>query len=500
LRNRLFCFFAVLSIFSSVVLGQNTYEAQIKKGLNLSYNFQLEEAERVFSKAAELAPDRPEAYHYNAQIHIWAFLGSKDRAELKIFNRWSELAINKAEELLKKNQGDYKLNYLLGNIYMLKAMAEGTDNSVLRAFSSCKTSFSYFERTLELNSRFYDAYIGLGLFHYTLDFIPKVFKWATSFVGLKADRERGFNYIYTAYQKGTEDKTESAFHLSKLYTDYTGEYDNAFTVLKPLLAQFPRNPIFNYQAAIILIKSGDFTEAEKYLNKVISLNHKAVTQMNSLSVFLKGDIQFRRNDFLNAEKYYTDFVSNAKDDDYTGIANLRLAICHYVNGRKDLYKKAILDARSGNTDIFEDEFAKSVSNEINGRDLTLDEILFIKAENDFYAHKYSNVVKSLSSTVHSFSDRSLKAQGFVLLAECYMFLQKLDDAEKNISYFNANGTGNARWTLALSLYTKAFIEYKKGNVSGAKGFYEKAVDENDYDFKEEISVRLNNLKRKIYKN
>jgi tetratricopeptide (TPR) repeat protein len=500
LKIKFYYFFSLLLFLTSAVIGQNSYDAQIKKGLNLSYNFQLDEAERVFSEAMQLSPGRPEAYHFTAQIHLWAFLGSKERSELKIFNLWSEMSITKAETLLRKNSGDYRLNYLLGNIYMLKAMAEGTDNSLLSAFSSSKASFSYFEKALKLNPGFYDAYKGMGLIHYALDFIPTVFKWAASVAGLKADRERGFYYLYTAYEKGSEDKIESAFHLSKMYTDYTGEYENAFNTLKPLLDKFPKNPMFNYQAAIIQFKEGNLNEAEKYLNKVILLNHKAVTQMNLLSVFLKGDVQFRKNDFAGSEKYYSDFVDKAKDADYTGIANLRLAVCRFINGRKSQYQKALLDAREGNADIFEDEYAKRVSMEINGRDLTQDEILFVKAKNDYYAHNYWNTIKNLSSAVHSFKDINLKAQGYVLLAECYISVQKPDDAEKNITYFNSCGTTNCKWTLPQSLYLRALIEYKKGNISKAQGFYEKALDENDYDFKDEISVRLNNLKRKIFKN
>lgn len=500
MKIKFYYFFSVFLFLSSAVIGQNSYDAQIMKGLNLSYNFQLDEAERVFSQAMQQAPGRPEAYHFTAQIHLWAFLGSKDRSELKIFTLWSDMSIAKAEALLKKNSGDYRLNYILGNIYMLKAMAEGTDNSFLSAFSSTKASFSYFEKTLKLNPGFYDAYKGMGLIHYALDFIPKVFKWAASVAGLKADRERGFYYLYTAYEKGNDDKIESAFHLAKMYTDYAGEYENAFSILKPLLSQFPKNPMFNYQAAIILFKEGNLNEAEKYLNKVILLNHKAVTQMNLLSVFLKGDIQYRKNDFANAEKYYSDFVDKTKDADYTGIANLRLAVCRFINGHKDKYQKALLDAREGNSDIFEDEYAKRVSSEINGRDLTQDEILFIKAKNDYYAHNYWNTIKNLSSAVHLFRDINLKAQGYVLLAECYIFVQKLDEAEKNITYFSSCGNTNSRWTLAQSLYLRALIEYKKGNIVNAKGFYEQALDENDYDFKDEISVRLNNLKRKIFKN
>ena len=72
-----------------------------------------------------------------------------------------------------------------------------------------------FEETLELNPKFYNAYLGLGLFDYAMSFVPDFLKWAVNLTGLSSDKQRGFNYIKTAFKKGTE-KTEAAFHLAKI--------------------------------------------------------------------------------------------------------------------------------------------------------------------------------------------------------------------------------------------------------------------------------------------
>lgn len=499
MKSKLLLLLVFFLLGLAVTKGQSNYEMQIKKGLNLAYNFQLEDAEKVFSRAMQIIPARPEAYHYIAQCHLWGFLGSKDLTELKIFSKWSEMSVEKAEALFNKNPKDYKLNYLLGNIYLLKAMASGADNSTLSAFSSSKTAFSFFEKTLELNPNYFDAYRGLGVFNYALDFIPGVFKWAVSLSGMKADREKGFNLVRTAYRKGIDDRTESAFHLAKMYTDYVAEYDSAQAVLKNLLSQFPDNPLFNYQTAIVLTKAGDLKEAEKYCNKVIRLNHPSVLQMNSLARFVKGDTYYKRNDFVNAAKYYSEFIENSKDIDYTGIANYRLAVCAFINGNTELYKKSLLDAGEGNTDIFEDEYAKRVSQRLNGRGFSKEEILLIKSKNDYDARKYQNTIINLMPVVYSINNADLKAEAFLLLAESSIQLKKLDDAARYIYSADSISVENSEWVIPKSLYLKSLLEYKKGNYKSAISFFEKASDENEYDFKDEISVLLNHLKRKIYK-
>lgn len=499
LRSKLYPILIVLIIFSPSIKGQAGYETQILKGLALAYNFQLDESEKAFSRAMQIEPARPEAYHYIAQIHLWAFLGSKDISELKIFNRWSEISVSKAEELLKKSGKDPKLHYLLGYIYLLKAMAYGADNSNLSAFGASKTSFSYFEESLSIRPDLFDSYRGMGLFHYALDFIPGIFKWAVSLSGIKPDRERGLNYLRTAYRKGNLDKPESAFHLAKIYADFAGEYDSAFTVLKPLLNQYPANPVFNYQAAVILLKSGHLSEAEKYINKVIAADHPAVKQMNSLAQFVKGDIYFLRNDFVNAEKYYTGFIDNALDADYCGIASLRLAFCRLINGKKDLYKKALLEARNGNTDIHDDEYAKEFSERLNGRELYYEEIILLKESNNFAAGKYQDVIKSLNSSINAITIGDNKARAYLLIAECSMALKNSADAQKYLTLAESIKPSNEKWIIPRRLYVKAEIELQNGNRKKAGEYCEEALDENDYQFSDEISTLLYNLRQRIFK-
>ena len=43
-------------------------------------------------------------------------------------------------------------------------MAQATNNSTVDAFWASKKAVNYFEETLELNPKFYDAYLGLGSF------------------------------------------------------------------------------------------------------------------------------------------------------------------------------------------------------------------------------------------------------------------------------------------------------------------------------------------------
>ncbi len=499
MKNKLKSVLFFIVLITSISKGQSSYDALISQGVNLSYSFRLEEAEALFSKAIGVAPERPEAYHYTAQIHLWAFLGSKDNSELSIFQKWSGIAVEKAESLLNRNKDDFRINYLLGNIYMLRAMAFSTDNSNIKAFGAGKISYNYFKNTLKLNPSFNDAYRGLGLFHYALDFIPGIFKWAVALTGIEADKEKGFQYVRRAFKWGREDRVESAFHLAKFYTDYTGDYDSAIAILKPVLIRFSENPVFNYQAAVICIKAGDNPEAEKYLNKVISLNHKRVKQMNALALFLKGDTYFKRNDFPNALLFYSSFLENALDVDYTGIASLRLAVSMQISGKKGDYRKVLASAAEGNSDIFEDNFAKRISKMMGGRAFSEEEIMVIKGNNFLENRQYSNALQVLANAP-LISSRDLRMHAYIIIAEANINEGKISEALKYLSLTDEITPDENKWLIPKSYYLKALIEYKKGNFSLAREYYRKGISENDSDFKDQIDTMLNNLKYKIFKN
>lgn len=499
MKNNTNVLLVFLILVTSVLKGQSGYDALISQGISLSYSFRLDEAEAVFSNAIAASPERPEAYHYTAQLHFWAFLGSKDNSEYKIYQRWSDIAANKAESALMKNKNDYRTNYLLGNIYLHKAMAYGADNSSLSAFGAVKSSLNYFQAALRLNNSCNDAYRGIGLIHYTLDMLPSIFRWAVSLTGIDPDREKGFGYVKRAYKWGREDKTENSFHLAKLFTDYTGEYDSAMALLKPLINQYPDNPVFNYQAAVICLKGGDNIEAERYLNKVIAQNHKAVKQMNALALFLKGDTYYRRNDFQSAAQYYSRFLDNALDADYTGIASLRLAVSLQILGKSENYKRVLTSASDGNSDIFEDNYARKISRKMNGRAFTGEEILIIKGNNFIESRQYKNALQILSNAP-LIADKDLRLNAYIIIAEAYIHEGNYSEALKYLSLADEIEPEANEWIIPKSYYLKALIEYKKGNLPLAGEYCRKGISENDSDFKDQIDTMLNNLKYKILNN
>ncbi len=465
----------------------------IKKGINLSYNFQLTEAEQIFNKIIDDYPHDPDGYLLLSQNYLWKYLGNKDEGDFKTFLKFIDLSIEKSKSKLKKSQKQDILNYQLGKAYMFKAMALTTNGSNVDAFWATKTSMSYFEDVLDETPSFYDANLGIGVFQYALGYVPSVFKWALTLTGLSADKDKGLNNILIAYKKGNDSKTEAAFHLGKIYSDYLAEYDSSTFYLYNVINKYPKNTLFLYQCAITHILDRDLTNAEKLLNKVISLNNKYFTQTTAFAYFLKGDIYFRRNNYEKAIENYKKFFDLTKVTDYLGIANLRLSFCYEMLNNDEESSRCISNVSLGNDDIQDDIFAKNEGNKIKEYGWSNDRKIIMIANNFLEAGIYDSVILNMKEKLSKIKDDDYKIVGGLFLAESLIKKNKLDAGNDILNKISIKNLDREKWGIPYYYYLKALLNFKHGKNSEALKQLEHSEDSNDYYYKDKFQPLINNL-------
>jgi len=101
------------------------------------------------------------------------------------------------------------------------------------------------ERALQLDPALYDAYFGIGLYHYYADVAPmyaKLLRWLLLLPG--GDRVKGLQEIILARERGELLRGEADFQLHQLYVWYEQRPHDALALLKSLDARYPANPIF----------------------------------------------------------------------------------------------------------------------------------------------------------------------------------------------------------------------------------------------------------------
>jgi len=488
--------FVLFSSFSFKISAQSNLQNSVLYGSSKAYNMEFNDAEKIFNKILEDYPHQPHGYYKIAQLHFWKFLGTRDPGEYYTFLKFADLAQQKIDKILDRNEKNYRLNYMAGNLSSFKAMAYATNNSTVDAIWASKKAVDYFNTTLELNNKFYDAYLGLGIFDYAMSFVPDFLKWAVNLTGLSSQKQRGLRYIKTAFNKGTE-KTEAAFHLAKIYTDYLADYDSAYIYLNYNTEIFPNNALFIYQYAVTLIKDRKLDKANEYLNKLIRLNNTQVPQLIALAHYRKGEILFKKNNYKNALAEYEKFLSLSKEIDFEGIAALNAALCSKFLGNEEEYSKYLKMSLDGNQDVFEDSYAKTKGQELLAKNISDDELMLVRMRNNLEAGKYKIVYDSLKTVAEQLQPEDLKAVSLIYFSDASLHLNKYAEANNACERILNLTIAKEKWVIPNAYLFMADANYNVGEKTAAANFLKNADDNNDYDFKDWLQAKIENLKNRL---
>lgn len=477
-------------VLSSLLYGQQEIEKQILKGLDACYNFNWDRADNVFKGLIAKYPEDPRGYHFESSIYLWYYLGGKDNNDLDTFEVYSDYALEKAETMINQNEKNETALYILGANYNYRAIAFGRAGNFLDAAWATKKSESFLSRLLEINPGRTDAYLGLGLYNFAIAQIPPAFKWALNLVGISGHKDIGVRYIETAAENGKYSKVEAQYYLAQIEMDFLVDYESSAAILKKLVKRYPRNLLFNYSYAVLLMKQRKLTEADKFLDKVIKAGNIQFNQITSLSYFLKGDINFRNNDTDSAKTYYLQFLESAKDKDYTGIAAYRLAICYEMEGNREEAVKYFERSQNGNMDLDDDIYAKQKGELFEKRTPTPAELNLIFISNMIEAGKYKAAYDSVNTFLPLIQDNLLRAEAFLYKSEAAYFMGNYLESINLADQVIESDSSGENWVIPFSYYYLARANKKLGNTEAVKLNADKAGEENNYDYQNKLKNLL----------
>jgi tetratricopeptide (TPR) repeat protein len=101
------------------------------------------------------------------------------------------------------------------------------------------------ERAIQLDPTLYDAYFGVGLYHYYADVAPaaaKILRWLLLLPG--GDRTMGLREMLQARDRGELLRGEADFQLHIVYLWYEHQTAEALALLERLDARYSHNPLF----------------------------------------------------------------------------------------------------------------------------------------------------------------------------------------------------------------------------------------------------------------
>lgn len=486
---------------TKVIFPQNSkqlplFQKKLLQGLDAAFKFDFEKSEKIFNSLIEKYPDAPAGYHFKSIPYLWKYLDNKNDSDFVSFINLSDSTIIKANEFLESDSVDTFLYYILGSSYSYRAMAFTRQESYLDAVLATKKSFSYLNNTVLMDSTYYDAYMGLGLFNFMIAQTPPALKWAMRMTGIEGEKDKGIEYLKLAADKGKFSKVEAQFYLSQILVEFYGEYDNAEELLTSLNKKYRNNLLFKYSLASFYLKLSRLEKSEDLLNRIISSTDTNFSQLIRYSNLSIGDIYFYRNNFDEASSYYQIFLSDSLEDYYRGIASLRLGLCYSFSGDSLNAAKYFELADEGNSDINDDRYAEIIGERFleNSPDSLQRKIIFIKNLRE--AGKYNEALDSLLNFPKAGISNSLLAEINLYLSDVSFHLDSLTQAYSYALSAIANDEGE-KWIQPFASYFVARISLKLNYLADAKKYLEKAKEYSNYFYENKLANMLNAVEYKL---
>lgn len=176
--------------------------------------------------------------------------------------------VEKVEAALAKASQDPDLLFLAGMAFGQKGIADGTTNHYLAAYKGIRKAIRLFEEALKLDPEEYDAYYGLGLYHYAFSRLPGFYRTLASIILPTGDREQGLKELRLAAEKGTYTKMLAKVALLRIYGTPEESYEEALPLAEELIARYPGSPELYFHLALIYSELGRHPEALRIAEEI----------------------------------------------------------------------------------------------------------------------------------------------------------------------------------------------------------------------------------------
>lgn len=226
-------------------------QSHILRGVDFVTNTDYLEAYNEFEKIKALAPDDPSSYFLKGMIYWYRLVieGEDSKVIENLFFKYMDQTIEKAKQLEKGDQDDILALFWLGAGYGYKARHHSVKGQWWSAYRNGKRTKHYFERVVALSPDDYDPYLGLGIYHYYAEVVPKIIRIFDFILNMGGDKELGLRELEMTLDKGFFTRNEARFFFVDIFLNYEKRPWDALPFLVDLTRHFPGNRGFKWQLA-----------------------------------------------------------------------------------------------------------------------------------------------------------------------------------------------------------------------------------------------------------
>ncbi len=326
----------------SLIYSQSKITDLGPQGMELVYDMKFNEANDIFDKIIKLEPKNGYGYFLKSVCYFWMYLKNpQDEAVGEKYKEISFKSVDVAVEMLDKNEDDVDAMFYLGGAYGNLGRYYSMDKSWWKAYWDGKKGKNYLKDVVEKDPKYYDAYLGLGIYHYYADVLPKFIKFFSFILGIEGDKEQGIKELQLAISKSKNTRTEAMFFLGAIYTDIEKDFKKALPIFKELFDKYPNNSIFGLALGKSYWKLGKYELAKNQFQLIFdkfSNDKKVIAYLNTYGYQLleQGSYDEAIEVFQKQVKIFPN-KANSYDslgDGYRKAGKIKLAVEQYKKALK----------------------------------------------------------------------------------------------------------------------------------------------------------------------
>ncbi|MFZ0390394.1 MAG: tetratricopeptide repeat protein [Calditrichia bacterium] len=339
--KRLILIFSALFLFSAFL--QTSYAADreqaalfnlLEKGKRQLYHFRLDSAMQIFRQVQQQFPEYPHGFFYEA--YLTAIYYSQDRTNSELDSRLQE-AVEKAIDIGKEYESRSGKSadalYYLGVSNGIQGIYHVLNRSYFKGYINGRRGKNYLEKVVETDSAYYDAYLGLGIFHYYVDLLPGLVKFFAGILGFHGNRGQGMREIQLTASRGSLFHVEGQFVFATIRYFLEGNRSGGLQIFEELRKAYPDNPALTLIIGYHYRRSGNISRAIRYFREVPDAYMDELPQITVVKHYNLVVCNFRLNKFQKAETLTDSLIT------------WRIRKTPYYQAALAFYKGLLLDLR-----------------------------------------------------------------------------------------------------------------------------------------------------------
>ena len=232
-------------------------QAVVLEGIHSSFREDYALAESSFQTLIRMAPEDPAGYFFLAALyHAQMIDYESDFREKELYEN-VKIAKKLARQRIKENKKDAWAHVILGNSYGVKAVYNATKGEWWSGLNEGLSAKSALKKAIQLDPELYDAYVGLGSYHYWASVKTRALWWLP-FIG--DHRQRGISQTKLAHEKSIFSSAAAASGLIWMYISEK-QYDQAISLAQEMQSEYPAGKSFLWPLAQAYFEKRNWNDA-----------------------------------------------------------------------------------------------------------------------------------------------------------------------------------------------------------------------------------------------